>query len=117
MEIKFSLKFFREYFHIPRKVRLQWCLIEYLIDGKSVFNLGVKLGNADKVIDVAKRQFVQQRYAPVYCNVFAAQRKSGPTAYVFVNSLGKKLTLPKSYVKDVYFRSIYSQELLKADLC
>ena len=113
MEIKFSLTFFRKYFRIPAEFKLHWCiLVEIDESGTECRRLGVMLCGTDKVIDVAARNFVQTGL-PTHISYRAelATRRTKEDEYAFIGSDGSRIIVPVTYVSDIYFRSVFSEEL------
>lgn len=111
MDIKFSLSFFRKYFRIPKGIKLCWCILVERSEGHEQQRLGVMLCGTDKVIDVAARCFVQTGL-PMYVSYEAvpAVRKAEGNSVVFTDG-DRRIEVAESYVSDIYFRCVYSEEL------
>lgn len=110
MKNSFNLKFFRDFYRIPKTVGVYWCiLVERSFQGENV-RLGVGLADNNKVIDVAARTFVQIGSFPVSYHAYKADRKVEGDEVVFTGS-GYEVRVPKTYVADIYYRSVYSKEL------
>ena len=115
MDISFSLSFFRKCFRIPGGVKLRWCiLVEKEDDGSEQQRLGVMLCGTNKVIDIAAREFVQTGLPmPVSYEAYPATRSAEGDECVFVASgTERRVNTPITYVSDIYFRCIYSEELM-----
>jgi hypothetical protein len=86
--------------------------------------LGVMLCGTSKVIDVAARSFVQTGLmsAPVTYSAYPAHRgilknpDTGLTEVSFVLPSGERILVPPTYVQDIYFRCVYSEEMLNQPL-
>lgn len=119
MERKFSLTFFRRYFHIPEGQKICWCiLVEKSEEGKENQRLGVMLCGSNKVIDIAARQFVQVGLPmPVSYSAYPAQRHVDGDDFTFTHyPEGQSVMLPSTYVDDLYFRCVYSEEMMNQPL-
>ena len=116
MEQTLSLKFFRDFYRIPRTVGIGWCIIvERSATGENV-RLGVSLPANNKVIDVAARQFIQIGLPTlVTYHAYPAVRKVEGDEVVFSGS-GYEIKVPKTYVTDIYYRSVYSKEMVQDTL-
>lgn len=114
MEVKFSLSFFRKYFHIPNGMKLHWCVLVEKSANDEQRRLGVMLCATNKVIDVASRQFVQtdMLLMPVLYKAYPAILRKEEDEFVFTAIDGTVLRFPESYVSDLYFRSVFSEEML-----
>ena len=119
MKTDFSLRFFRKYFRIPLEVELCWCVLTEK-DNETMEEqqrLGVMLCGTTKVIDVAARRFVQTGLPlPVSYEAFPAVCCHLDDEMVFNTRTGTQLRLPDSYVADIYFRSVYSEEMMNQPL-
>ena len=112
MKSKNSLAFFRKQFQVPQRVRLQWCILAE--DPSSITDeyLGVLVVGTNKAIHVPQRRFVQVdgRGQP---KAYPAKKTANQKNIVFYSEDGrKKLSIPKHYISDIYFRSVYSQKLI-----
>lgn len=116
MKIQLSLGFFRDFFRIPKNMEIDWCiLVERSPQGEKV-RLGVNLLAYNKAIDVAARQFVQVGTPTiVYYSAYPAKRRTVNDNVVFKGA-GYEIKIPKTYVTDIYYRSVYSKEMLKDTL-
>ena len=120
MDVKFSLSFFRKYFRIPRGVRLCWCILVEKSETGANKRLGVMLCGTNKVIDVAARCFVQIGLVGVSATyeVYPANRTklTNPdtdfTGEAFVADSGESIQVSPTYVQDIYFRCMYSEEMM-----
>lgn len=112
MKIKTTLKFFREYFRIPEKVHLRWCMIRENYNGMLLKRLGVELVGTGKAIDVLRRCFIEKDADGIYQFVSATRVSKGKN-YVFVCEDRLEVEVPKTLVRDIYFRSVYSPEMMK----
>lgn len=116
MEIKFSLSFFRKYFRIPSGVKLCWCILVEKSEKGEEKRLGVMLCGTNKVIDVAARQFVQTELpTPVSYVAYVSHRSNSGDEIIFKYEDGR-LVLPVTYVADIYFRCVYSEEMMNLPL-
>ena len=124
MDIGFSLSFFRKYFRIPGGVKLCWCILVEKSEKGEEKRLGVMLCGTNKVIDVTARCFVQTGLVsvPVMYEAHPASRKmfthsdTGFTEEVFVTASGMRTWVPPTYVQDIYFRCVYSEEMMNQPL-
>ncbi|MBR1826001.1 MAG: hypothetical protein IJ770_05390 [Alphaproteobacteria bacterium] len=118
MDIQFSLSFFRKHFRIPSGVKLCWCiLVERNEDGSEHPRLGVMVCGTSKVIDVAARQFAQIGLpTPVSYEAYVARRSVDGDEYVFTSPEDICVRVPDSYVRDIYFRCVYSEEMMNQPL-
>jgi len=115
--IGFSLSFLRKYFCIPRVVKLRWCILVEQSEGQENLRLGVMLCGTNKVIDVAARKFVQTGLpTPVSYSAVSAIRRNEGDEVVFYGADERRLYLPNTYVEDIYFRCIYSEEMMNQPL-
>lgn len=112
MKIKTTLKFFREYFRIPKKMPLRWCVIEELYESLILRRLGVELVGTGKAIDVLRRCFIEKDADGIYQFVSATRVSKGKN-YVFVCEDRLEVEVPKTLVRDIYFRCVYSDEMIK----
>ena len=116
MKIKNTLSFFREFYQIPQKVGLVWCILLEFKHGECANRLGVYLQGTDKAIDVAARRFVQiDGKSEVNYQALPAIRISQTNNYLY-QSGNITMSKPKTYVQDIYFRCVYSPELQEAVL-
>lgn len=124
MEIKFSLSFFRKYFRIPSGVKLCWCILVEKSETGEKKRLGVLLCGTNKVIDVAARCFVQIGLVsvPVTYSAYPARRKrltnsdTNFTEETFIADSGERIGVSPTYVQDIYFRCVYSEEMMNQPL-
>ena len=101
--------FFRYYFHIPKSVRLRWCIIkEYTYKFGVELRLGIALSDT-LYIDVARRRF----FYFILCGaiertIYPARRvnKGNNYHYKALDS-GMFVVKPKSYVADIYRSAFY----------
>ena len=111
-----NLKFFRAYFRIPRKYKLEWCILLESDEKGTVTRLGVHLVGTDKAIDVAARYFVEiDGVSEVKYQMLPVVRKSKGDSYVYISS-EMRIERPKTFIQDIYFRCIYSPELMECEL-
>lgn len=115
--IGFSLSFLRKYFRIPMVVKLRWCILVEQSEGREQLRLGVMLCGTNKVIDVAARKFVETGLpTPVSYSTMSAIRRNEGDEVVFYGADERRLYLPCTYVEDIYFRCIYSEEMMNQPL-
>lgn len=111
-----SLAFFREYYHIPASVRLSWALVVETVDGRQETRLGIQLPDRPGLyLDVAMRRFFTETeifHGRISRKAYPASRISGKDRYTFVAENGLSRDFPKSYIRDIYFTSVYSRDLL-----
>ena len=112
--MKVSLNFFRDFFRIPKRVRLAWCiLVERGEGGYEQVRLGVRLRGTDKAIDVALREFVQLNLpTQISYTAVPAERKADGDEFVFTGAQ-YEVRVPVTYVSDIYYRSVYSDALVE----
>ena len=115
--VKNNLTFFRNYFKIPRKYKLSWCVIVVYSDERKL-RLGVNLVGSGKIIDVAKGEFARldSDYSCDTYTAFNAVRKSRGDFFEYHATNGSVLTLPKTFVNDVFYKKVYSEELMNDPL-
>lgn len=112
-----TFKFFRNYFHIPARIPLQWCLIRESSKLGDNLRLGILLKGTDRYIDVAMRRFFQTIDCPLIKRECSpAQRHAQKNDYTYISEAGWTLTKSKHYIRDIYFCSIFSEELIKTRL-
>ena len=112
MKVKNTLRFFREFYHIPQRIKLKWCILQETHRSTTVLRLGVVLIGTDKAIDVAARNFVQiDNSSEVNYKVLPARRVNCKNWFMYISNGETRLCTPKTYVHDIYFRSVYSPEL------
>jgi hypothetical protein len=114
MERKNSLAFFRKHFRVPKKVKLQWCIL-VKNDNPLTKRLGILVTGTNKAIDVPQRRFIQVNIGDEDGFSAYPARKTRTRHNINYFSLDGKATLttPESYIKDIYFRAIYSRELIE----
>lgn len=116
-----SLSFLRRYYGIPAGRKLSWALVEESVGGKSEVRLGALVeGCPGLYIDVAMRRFFSVLETPV-CTVqrraFPARRLAGKDGcYLYVAENGMRAEFPRGYVRDVYFTSVFTPELVGSRL-
>lgn len=116
-----SFSFFRSYYHIPAGRKLWWALIRETVGGQTEIRLGMCLtGHPDLYLDVARRRFFSvipaETGATVIREVFPAIRTVRKEVFRYTADNGLIREFPKNYVRDLYFTSVYSEELLAARL-
>lgn len=111
-----DLGFFRELYQIPKNTEIDWCiLVERSPKGENA-RLGIRLLAYDKVIDVAARQIVQLGLpTSTYYSAYPAKREVEGDEVVFTGS-GYMFRVPETYASDIYYRTVYSDELMKDTL-
>lgn len=107
-----SLAFIRRYYHIPASRRLSWALIAETVQGETKIRLGVVFTDRPHLyLDVAMRRFFTECTGAVSRKVFPAVRTSSGDEYVYTAADGMSKCTPKSYIRDIYYVSVYSPEL------
>lgn len=121
MEIKFTLTFLREYYRIPKRMKLQWCIVEEVSRSRSgeperELRPGVLLSGTNLYIDIAQRRFFSTlKIGNVSRTAHAAKRTGDGNHFVF-SADGLTVRVDKNYVQDLYYTSVYREELLKTTL-
>lgn len=108
-EMDKDMSFLREYFHIPHQIETRWVFIH---DNQQE-RLGLELIDHSKVIDVADACF---RQSCEKLNLIPVSHMLHEKSEEFVTDDGDRLWLPKHYVRKLYFRRIFSEELLATPL-
>ena len=112
MEITFSLDFFRKFFRIPQSIRLCWCIVvkdNGDDDEPAQGRLGVMICGKRKAIDVAEREIVETGTGlPLSFSAYPAVMYDGDKME-FETSNGLFIDVPRTYIKDLYSRSVYSE--------
>ena len=109
-----SLAFIRRYYHIPASRRLSWALIAETVHGKTEIRLGVVFIDSPYLyIDVAMRRFFTECGGAVSRKAFPAVRTSCRDGFAYRTADGLSKHTPRSYIRDIYFTSVYSRELLR----
>lgn len=112
-----TFKFFREYFRIPQRIALQWCVVKEASSLGTELRLGVLLKGTDLYIDVAMRRFFHQIDSPAVRRLcFPACRKDCGSDYEYRTEEGWRFIRSKRYIRDIYFTSIYHKDFSKARL-
>ena len=112
MKSKNSLAFFRKQFQVPQRVKLQWCILVESPSLPTKEYLGVLVVGTNKAIHVPQRRFVQVD-GQDQPKAYPAKKTANQKNLVFCSEDGsKKLSIPKHYISDIYFRSVYSQKLI-----
>lgn len=116
MEIRFSLECIRKIFHIHPRKKIFWCvLVEKFPEGER-YRLGVGLAHSNKAIEVGARRFVQLNgSALVSYHAYPAKKSKKDGMYTF-RSCGGCVEVPETYISDVYYRSIYSEDMMDMPL-
>jgi hypothetical protein len=116
-----SIRFLREYFHIPRTKKASWCLVEEKNEktgGRDV-RLGVQVAGSDLYVDVAARRF----YTAGTCGaitrtLYPANRSSYGYVFWFISPeppyLSKEVS--KTYIADIYYPTVYQKNFLAEQL-
>ena len=112
MKIKTTLKFFRNYFWIPENIPLRWCVIREIDHEVLLKRVGVELVGTNKAVDIFCRTFIEKDDQSLY-QFIPAKRISKGGNYVFVCEDGFEVEVSKTLVRDIYFRCIYSDEMIK----
>ena len=112
-----TLKFFRHYFEIPARFPLQWGVVRETSPQGDELRLAVLLKGTDRYIDVAMRRFFQTIDTPIIKRQTApAQRTSLPDAYQYLAETGWRVVKPKSFIRDIYFTALFSEDLIATRL-
>lgn len=110
MEIKSTLKFFRDFHRIPKSQKLEWCICRYDIQSNSDYKqcLGVLLTGTGKFIDIANGQF-REIYGPM--RVETVKRESDGGWYFYIGETMMMRT-PKYYIHDMYYKRVYTKDMI-----
>ena len=112
---KNTFKFIREIHRIPKSQKLAWCIIHYPDAERPErrLRLGVILEGTDKAIDLADGVFIQN------CSnqkaMIATREKQGDW-YHYECQEGYTLHLPYYFISDMYYKRIYSTDLMDSYL-
>jgi hypothetical protein len=116
-----SIRFLREYFHIPRTKKVSWCLVEEKNEktGDRDIRLGLQIAGSDLYLDVAARRFYTAgTCGPITRNLYPAIRRSYNHVYWFIAGeqpyLSKEVS--KTYIADIYYPAMYNKNLLAEQL-
>ena len=106
-----TLQFIRDFHRIPKKQKLAWCIIHYpdAERPERCLRLGVLLVGTSKAIDIADGIFIQNCQNQ---NAMKATRKKVGDWYVYECEEGYAIQLPDSFIEDMYFKRIYSTNLI-----
>lgn len=111
-----SLSFFRRYFHIPSHRKIAWALIVESVDGHDEVRLGVVFRDFPHLyLDVAMRRFFTESAlgnGRLSRRVWLARRETCREGFRYVTEHGLEKTTSRNYIRDLYFTSLYSPELL-----
>ena len=105
-----DMSFLRDFFRIPGNVQTCWVLIH---DEELPTRLGLELVGLKKVIDVPDGCF-HQVYE--WMKLKPVSHRSEKNSEEFFASDGESLHLTKDYVRKLYFRRVYSEELMATSL-
>lgn len=112
-----TFAFFRRCFGLPRKAALEWCVVKESTREGTQLRLGVRLKGTSLYIDVAMRRFFHEVDIPaIRRRCFPARRIGRRGEYEYRTGDGRILVKPKNYIRDIYFNSVFSKELLKTRL-
>lgn len=110
-----SLTFFRRYYHIPDSRKLSWALISESLYDKTEIRLGIIFPDRPGTyLDVAMRRFFSETTVfngKGVRKAFPARRIAGRESYSFVSENGLVKEVPKNYIRDIYFTSVYSPDI------
>ena len=104
-----DMSFLRDYFRIPSQVKTRWVFIH----DNDRERLGLELIKQNKVIDVADACFRQSSQDMNLRPVIHAMHEKGEE---FISGSGDKLLVTRDYVRKLYFRRVYSEELMATPL-
>lgn len=107
-----SYKFFRKHFSVPPKKKMQWCIIEETTSEGTSLRLGINIIGTQYFIDVARRRFFMECHSSVLNReVYPAHRVARKKDFDYISESGRALTLPKSYIADIYQTAIFDDHL------
>lgn len=104
-----DMTFLRDYFKIPRNIETRWVLFEE----NHRFHIGVELVGHNKIIDVADACF-RQSYKDT--NIKPVIHVVGEFGEIFTSEDNVNVQCKKNYVREMYFRRIFSKKLLETPL-
>ena len=112
--LKSTFKFIREVHGIPKSQKLSWCLIIYSASEREerLVRLGVALLGTDKAIDLTDGVFINDNSRH---KVELATRRTMGDYYIY-ESDNHVERLPYSFVSDMYYKRVYSKEMIKSYL-
>ena len=109
-----TFKFFRRYYNIPRNIKLQWCVVEEIVDGQMPeYELGVLLYDAGrKYVSVPQRRmFSQVSCGLVKRTAWPAVRSSEGNNYRYrVPGTNLCVIRSKAFIADIYASSWYTDD-------
>lgn len=103
------MSFLREFFRIPEHVQTCWVIIH----DEHHMRLGLEIVGRQKFIDIADACFCQ--VCPKMDPKPASHVKSKESERFFTSD-GESLILAPNYVRKLYFRRVYSEELMATPL-
>lgn len=108
---KNTFNFIREVHRIPKSQKLAWCIIHYpnAERPERQLRLGVLLVGTDKAIDLADGEFIQNRSNQ---KAMIATREKQGDWYQYECEEGYVLRLPDYFISDMYYKRIYSTDLM-----
>lgn len=99
-----SFKFFRTYFNIPKRIKLEWCVVKEYTEQEGVkLRLGIAL-NKRLYIDVASRRFFTCLDAPcLQRTIYPADRINEGENYRYQSRENiLSVVLSKHFIEDIY---------------
>lgn len=111
-----TYKFIRRYYNIPKRVRLQWCIVRERTKDGVEFRLGVALVGTNKYIDVAMRRFFScTKCGSVERSYELAERHPEGDMYVYsAVDILLSISRPVTFISDIYFSSWYDKDMAGA---
>lgn len=112
-----SFKFFRTYFNIPRRIKLEWCIIKEYTEREGVkLRLGISL-NERLYIDVARRRFFTCLNAPCLQRIiYSADRINEGESYRYqARENSFSVVFPKHFIEDIYRPAWFDVSFMQED--
>lgn len=109
-----TYKFIREVHGIPKSQKLSWCLIIYSEAERPerLVRLGVALLGTNKAIDLSDGVFINDNS---WHKVELATRRTIGDYYIY-ESENHVQRLPNYFVSDMYYKRVYSKEMMESYL-
>jgi len=108
-----TLKFLRNYFHIPESRKICWGIIEEIVENETAYRPGVCISGSSLYLDIAGRRFFSTVKTPkITRQIYPAVRRTVKDGFYFT-AKEKNLSIvrSKSYIADIYYPALYSKAL------
>ena len=116
LERKSTLQFIRDFHRIPLRQKISWCIIAYDRADCTKDRIGVFLEGTNKAIDLSTGNFEQVgREENATRRVFIVKRESEGDWHLYRHP-ERVVRLPKYYISDMYYRRVYSRDMIESYL-